>query len=78
MNQKKVYRILRRQKRTDALDILPGSSSLYEAGIDDSVWILTKKLPAKMSSKYSIPFGSSVAFLSAISAKKTNITVFGG
>ena len=42
-DEPKEGRILRRQKQTDALDILPGSSSLYGAGIDDSVRILTKK-----------------------------------
>ena len=42
-DEPKESRILRRQKQTDALDVLPGSSSLYGTRIDDSVWILTKK-----------------------------------
>ena len=42
-DEPKKGRILRRQKQTDALDILAESSSLYGAGTDDSVRILTKK-----------------------------------
>ena len=36
-DEPKEGRILRRRKQTDALDILPGSSSFYGAGMDNSV-----------------------------------------